>query len=70
MMDINRDLRLASLIYIFLDIKTYGNGIKYVSNKELAEELRKPIIRKFNQRKVHSPFTDNICVTDFADISK
>ena len=36
MMDINRDLRLASLIYKFSDIKTSGNGINYVSNKELA----------------------------------
>ena len=31
-----------------------------ISNKELEEELHKPIIRKFNKRKVHSPFMDNI----------
>ena len=31
-----------------------------VSNKELAEELYKPIIRKFEKRKVHSPFIDNL----------
>ena len=28
--------------------------------RELAEELHKPIIRKFNKRKVQSPFIDNI----------
>ena len=31
-----------------------------MSNKELAEELHKPIIRKFEKREVQSPFTDNI----------
>ena len=31
-----------------------------ISNEELAEELRKPIIRKFNKRKAHSPFLDNV----------
>ena len=29
-----------------------------MSNKELAEELHKPIIRKFKKRKLHSPFID------------
>ena len=29
-------------------------------NKELAEELHKPIIRKFEKRKVHSTFIENI----------
>ena len=31
-----------------------------MSNKELAEEIHKPIIRKFNKRKVHSSYMDNI----------
>ena len=35
-----------------------------ISNKELAEELHKPIIRKFKKRKVHSHVTDNIWDTD------
>ena len=30
-----------------------------ISNKELAEELHKAIIRKFKKRKVHSSFIDN-----------
>ena len=31
-----------------------------MSNKELAEEIHKPVIRKFNKRKVHSSYMDNI----------
>ena len=38
-----------------------------MSNKELAEELLKPIIRKFEERKVYSPFIDNIWGADLAD---
>ena len=39
---------------------------KNVSNKELAEELHKPIIRKFEKRKVHSHFKDRIWAADLA----
>ena len=39
-----------------------------ISNKELAEELHKPIIRKFNKRKVHAPFIDNIWGADLTDM--
>ena len=39
-----------------------------ISNKELAEKLHKPVIRKFKKRKVHSPFIDNIWVADLADM--
>ena len=39
-----------------------------MSNKELAEELHKLTIRKFNKRKVHSSFLDNIWGTDLADM--
>ena len=42
--------------------KVYRNRI------ELAEELHKPIIRKFKKRKVHSSFIDNIWGADLADI--
>ena len=31
-----------------------------MSNKELAEELHKTIIRQFKRRKLHSTFIDNI----------
>ena len=50
--------------------KFAGSGIKNenISNKELAEELHKPIIRKFKKRKVHSHFIDNIWGADLADM--
>ena len=35
---------------------------------QLAEELHKPIIRKFEKRKVHSPFKYNIWGADLADM--
>ena len=61
---------LASMAYKFFDKKTSGSGIKNenISNKELAEELHKPIIRNFNKRKVHSPFIENIWGADLADM--
>ena len=40
--------------------KTHGSGIKNIPNKKLSEELHKSIVRKFNKRKIHSPFADNI----------
>ena len=36
-------------------------------NKILAEELHKPVIRKFNKRKVYSQFKDNVWGVDLAD---
>ena len=61
---------LLQWFIIFLIKKTSDGTIKYeiISNKELAEELHWPIIRKLKKRKVHSPFIDNICGTDFADM--
>ena len=62
---------LASMVYKFFDKKTSGSGIKNenTSNKEFAEQLHKPIIRKFKKRKVQSPFIDNIWGEDLADMS-
>ena len=37
-------------------------------NEQLAEELYKPIIRKFKKRKVYSAFKDNVCDADLADM--
>ena len=58
------------MVLNFFDKKTSGNGIKKENmlNKELAEEINKTIIRKFDKRKVHSTFIDNIWVADLADI--
>ena len=67
-MDIN-----VHLVQCFINVlikKTSGSGIKNenISNKELAEELHKPITWKFNKRKIHSPFIDNIWGADLADM--
>ena len=58
------------MVYKFFDKKTSGRRIKnrIISNKELAEELHKPILRKFRKLKVHSPFTYNIWGADLANI--
>ena len=40
----------------------------FSQNQQLAEELRKPIIRKFKKRKAHSVFKDNIWGADLADM--
>ena len=48
------------------DRKTVGSGVnEYI---KLANELHKPIIRKFNKRKVYSSFKDNIWGADSADM--
>ena len=66
-MDINVDLLQWSINFYIK--KTSGGTIKnkIISNKELAEELQKPIILIFNKRKVHSPLTDNIWGADLRD---
>ena len=57
------------MAYTFFDRKTKGSGI--ANNKEnihLADELHKPIIRKFEKRKVFSSFKDNIWGVDLTDM--
>ena len=39
-----------------------------MSDHQLTVKLHKPIIRKCNQRKVHTPFIDNIWGADLADM--
>ena len=59
----------ASLVYNFFNKKPVGGGVvknEIMQNMDLAEELHKPIIRKFVKRKIHSPFKDNIWVSDLA----
>ena len=66
---------LASMVYKFFDKKSQGSGLllspasQLANNKEnmqLADELHKPIIRKFKKRKVHSSFRDKIWGVDLA----
>ena len=60
---------LASMVYKFFDSKVSGSGAKLMpENKQLANELHKPIIRKFEKRKVYSTFKDNIWGVDLADM--
>ena len=60
------------MVYKFFDKKSTGSGIARNTTKSsssiLADELRKPIIRKFNKRKVYSQFKDNIWGVDLADM--
>ena len=59
---------LASMVYKFFDKKSSGSGIVNKENIQLADELHKPIIRKFKERKVRSSFRDNIWGVDLADM--
>ena len=65
---------LASMVYKYFDKKSAGSGAKHVNiklatqNQQLAEELHKPIIRKFEKRKIHATFKDNIWGADLADM--
>ena len=61
----------------FLIKKSQGSGrplssaLQLASNKEniqLADELHRPMIRKFKKRKAHSSFRDNIWGLDLADM--
>ena len=55
------------MVYKFFDKKSSGSGITE-PNYQLADELHKPIIRKFLKRKVYSSFRDDILGVDLADM--
>ena len=68
---------LASMVYKFFDKKSMGSGTAKSTAKpsslersslKLADELHKPVIKKFNKRKVYSQFKDNIWGVDLADL--
>ena len=70
---------LASMVYKFFDKKSTGSGRPSSSaslivnndtkqNLQLAEELHKPITKKFKRRKVYSGSKDNIWGADLADM--
>ena len=67
------------MVYKFFDKKSTSLADKYTEgsgvntkltpqNQQLAEELYKPIIKKFEKRKVHAAFKDNIWGADLADM--
>ena len=56
---------LASMVYKVFD-KKIGLGVSV--NEQLAEELHKPVIKKFKRRKVYARFKDNIWAADLAEM--
>ena len=56
---------IASIVYKFFDKKT---GSRMSVNEQLAEELHKPVIKKFKRRKVYARFKDNIWASDLAEM--
>ena len=54
------------MVYKFFNERTKGSGIE---NKQLTEEVHKPIIRNFKRRKVCSSFKDNIWSVDLVDMT-
>ena len=61
---------LAFIVYTFFDKKSKSSGAnnEIKQKEQLAEELHKPITKKFKRRKVYSSFKDNIWGTDLADM--
>ena len=57
---------LANMVCKFFDKKSLGSAIAISSI--LADERHKPIIRKFDKRKVYLQFKDNIWGVDLADM--
>ena len=68
---------LASMVIKFFNERSkkvlLGSGLEnqesLITNSKLADELHKPIIKKFKRRKVLSSFKDNIWGVDLADMS-
>ena len=67
------------MVYKFFDkkstagpssLKRMGSGVKKLKDSSLIlpDELHKPVIKKFNKRKVYSQFKDNIWGVDLADM--
>ena len=62
------------MVYNFFDRKSTQSGFKKLKNTTkssssiLADELHKPIIKKFDKRKVYSQFKDNIWGVDLANM--
>ena len=67
---------LASIFYNYFDKKCSGSGVDALlatksateSNHQLANELHRKIIKKFQKRNVYSSFRDNSWGADLADM--
>ena len=58
------------MVYKFFDKKLSGSGVnnEIKQNIQLAKELHKPNIRKFEKGTVYSGFRDNVWGADLADM--
>ena len=56
------------MVYKIFDKKSGGSGVATEPNYELANKLRRQIIRNFKRRKVYSSFRNNIWGTDLVDM--
>ena len=56
---------LANMVYKFFDKKV---GSRMSVNEQLAEELYKPVTKKFKRRKFYTRFKDNIWAADLAEM--
>ena len=66
------------MVYKFFDKKTKGRGVTTFTkksaiksipqNEQSADELHKPIIKKFKKRRVYSAFKDNIWGANLAEM--
>ena len=54
------------MLYYFFKDKKRGSVVSV--DEQLAEELRKPVTKRFKRRKVYARFKDNIWVADLAEM--
>ena len=60
MMYINADLLQWFIKYLIKRTSSSGNKNENMSDQQLTEELHKQITKKIQEKKVHSPFIDNL----------
>ena len=60
---------VTTMVYKFFD-KKFSGAIEneFTSNLKLAEELQRPIFRKFEKQKVYSSFKDNTWGDNLVDM--
>ena len=56
------------MVYKCFDKKSSGTGVDAEPNYQLANELHRNIIRKFEKEKVYSSLRDNIWSVGLADV--
>ena len=61
---------VTTMVYKFFDKRFSVGAIEneFTSNQKLAEELHRPIIRKFEKQKVYPSFRENTLGADLVDM--